>query len=298
MVPHRFGGDWTEQKLNLLRKYLPAYNKVFEGNPKGQYFTRWYIDAFAGTGDRIASESEAEREKIRDGSARIALSTNPPFQKFLFIEKSPKYAEALKALSREYYGIRDDVSIKCGDANTELVRWCQSIDAKTNRAVVFIDPKGMQLEWKTLVVLAQTHAVDVWILIPFGVGISRLLPKSNLPSNAWANRLTTFLGTDEWREFYREDPQKNLFELLDIDPNDILNHERQLIRDISIEGIGNFVLKRLSTVFESVSDTPYVLRNSRGNPLYLFCFAASNKKGAQVGMKIANDILEKAHYGR
>lgn len=256
---------------------------MFEGNPNGKFFTRWYIDAFAGTGDRVESGTEEQREKVRDGSAKIALSTNPPFQKFLFIESDPKKVAALKALSDEYRSA--SVSVRQGDANVELQEWCRTVTQR-DRAVVFIDPYGMQLNWETLKRLAETCAVDIWILIPLGIAVNRLLTKRGLPPEAWANRLTRFLGIHEWQKFYREDPQISLF-----DPP-------ELIRDASIEKIGTFILERLNTIFLRVSDTPYVIRNSRGNPMYLFCFAASNQKGAQVGMKIANDILEKAHYGR
>lgn len=43
-----FGGDWTEQKLEMLRKYLVAYATLMNKQP----FRFAYIDAFAGTGER------------------------------------------------------------------------------------------------------------------------------------------------------------------------------------------------------------------------------------------------------
>ena len=43
-----FGGRWTEEKLEILRKYLQAYNTALKNQP----FKRVYIDAFAGTGYR------------------------------------------------------------------------------------------------------------------------------------------------------------------------------------------------------------------------------------------------------
>ena len=51
---HVFGGDWTEKKLDCLRKYFTAYRQIFTTNPKAQYFKTWYVDAFAGTGARVA----------------------------------------------------------------------------------------------------------------------------------------------------------------------------------------------------------------------------------------------------
>jgi three-Cys-motif partner protein len=43
-----FGGSWTEKKLEILKKYLDAYNTALKNQP----FKRVYIDAFAGTGYR------------------------------------------------------------------------------------------------------------------------------------------------------------------------------------------------------------------------------------------------------
>ena len=51
-ISHQFGGSWTEDKLNRLKKYLEAYMKIFKGNVKASWFTTIYVDAFAGTGYR------------------------------------------------------------------------------------------------------------------------------------------------------------------------------------------------------------------------------------------------------
>lgn len=50
METHQFGGPWTVEKLDALRGYLIGYAQALKNQP----FRRWYIDAFAGTGDRTA----------------------------------------------------------------------------------------------------------------------------------------------------------------------------------------------------------------------------------------------------
>src|SRR6476620_9815019 len=94
---HVFGGNWTEKKLDCLRKYLGAYRHIFTRNAKAQYFQTWYVDAFAGTGSRAAQPSsraaspvplfvdvyeEPEPAAYRDGSARIALDLANPFNHY------------------------------------------------------------------------------------------------------------------------------------------------------------------------------------------------------------------------
>ena len=67
---HRFGGNWTEQKLECVRKYLHAYTTIMSK----QQFQYAYIDAFAGTGYRELKYSEdIEIPSFLAGSARKAL---------------------------------------------------------------------------------------------------------------------------------------------------------------------------------------------------------------------------------
>ncbi len=49
MDEHVFGGDWTQEKLERVRKYLQAYTTIFHGNERASYFTTYFVDAFAGT---------------------------------------------------------------------------------------------------------------------------------------------------------------------------------------------------------------------------------------------------------
>ncbi|HSN87955.1 MAG TPA: three-Cys-motif partner protein TcmP, partial [Thermoanaerobaculia bacterium] len=53
---HRFGGDWTATKLEILRRYLEAYTTALKNQP----FRTAYIDAFAGTGYRVLKHADPE----------------------------------------------------------------------------------------------------------------------------------------------------------------------------------------------------------------------------------------------
>ena len=69
---------WTRNKLEILAGYLPAFNTA----AKDRSSERLYIDPMAG--------QPTNREKITgeefDGSARLALSANPPFTRLAFCE--------------------------------------------------------------------------------------------------------------------------------------------------------------------------------------------------------------------
>ena len=160
MVEHSFGGPWTERKLKCLRDYLNGYRTIFTGNPRARYFRTWYVDAFAGTGSRSAAAPDAplldsytdtEAKEYQDGSVRIALGLSSPFDQYLFIEKSRKRAgELRRVITTDYAPLDDRCDIRTGEANAEIRKWCAERDWSKERAVVFLDPYGMQVEWETV----------------------------------------------------------------------------------------------------------------------------------------------------
>ena len=56
----KFGGEWTEEKLNIFTCYLEAYLVALQH----QKFKKIYIDAFAGTG-KMRLEMEIDTLKVR-----------------------------------------------------------------------------------------------------------------------------------------------------------------------------------------------------------------------------------------
>jgi three-Cys-motif partner protein len=185
---HRFGGDWTQTKLDVIEKYLSAYTTAL----KNKRFRIAYIDAFAGTGSRLPSRAKAEHEAsetlfadrtvpepqaLQDGSVRIALKTSPRFDKYIFIEQSVERCAALEALKGEFPALSSDIVIRQGEANKELRALCAK-DWRHRRAVLFLDPYGMQVEWTTLEAIAHTKAIDLWLLFPLGIGVNRLVTRS------------------------------------------------------------------------------------------------------------------------
>jgi len=152
-----------------------------------------------------------------------------------------------------------------------------------HRAVLFLDPYGMQVEWETLEAVAATRAIDLWLLFPLGIGVNRLLTRSGDIPASWRKRLDILLGTTDWYdEFYRvPDDQGTLFD----------SPKEEQIAKTRMETIGGYFVRRLQTIFPGVAREPGVLRNSSNNPLYLLCFAAANENGAPTALRIANHLL-------
>lgn len=279
---HRFGGAWTDQKLDILEGYLAAYTTALQ-NAK---FTKGYIDAFAGSGYRDAKRgfpdlSEQEPQDLLQGSARRALRVQPRFDGYVFIESHAGRRAQLEALKSEFPEQANAIQIRGGDANQQLRDIC-ALSWASRRAVLFLDPYGMQVDWSTIEAVAGTKAIDMWLLFPVGIGVNRLLKRDADIPPAWRDRFTALLGTEDWfDEFYRTETTTDLFGE---------DHTR-VVKQATTGTIGRYFVDRLKTVFTTVADRPRVLSNSKGSPLYLLCFAAGNPKGAPIALKIANHLL-------
>lgn len=291
---HQFGGDWTSEKLERVRKYLQAYTTIFNKNLGARYYHTIYLDAFAGTGYRTPRRSRSEEflflegleedsnQAFLKGSARIALEVEPPFKEYVFIEQDTDYARELTQLKAEFARQRGKISVVSQDANSYLLDWIHKTNWDLSRAVVFLDPYGMEVEWPVIQALGNTLAIDLWILFPMGVAVNRLLTKSGPPPVGWARALTRIFGTDTWRDaFYPRQKVMTLF-----------GEEEVQQKEADFEKICQFFIDRLQTAFTAVSPKPLALRNSKKNPLYLLCFASANPKGAPTAIKIANHILK------
>jgi three-Cys-motif partner protein len=169
------------------------------------------------------------------------------------------------------------------DANEVISTWCSATDWHRSRAVVFLDPYGMSVEWSTIERIARTSAIDLWILFPLGAGINRMLTRGKKPPPSWITKIDRILGTDAWQEiFYKELVEQGLFG----------EEVTRIVKTATFATMTKFFLERLESVFEAVSPEAMALTNSRGNPLYMLCFAAGNKVGAPIAVKIANHLLK------
>ena len=287
----QFGSDWTERKLQVIAKYLRSYTIAL----KKQKFYTLYVDAFAGAGYWVPSSRRDAREErggpllggsepeetrlLLQGSARRALDTDPPFDRYVFIEQSVERCAQLEALREDFPALADHVEIRRGDANAEIQHLCEA-EWQTRRAVLFLDPFGLEVDWVTVAAIAATRAIDLWLLFPLS-GVNRLLRLSGEIPEVSRRRLDRFFGTAEWyKEFYSPTQQLPLF-----DPKDA-GKDR-----VPHEEIGRYFMRRLRETFAGVAESPAVMRNSRNSPLYLLCFAVANPRGRNIALRIASHLL-------
>ncbi|WP_158497770.1 three-Cys-motif partner protein TcmP [Magnetospirillum gryphiswaldense] len=271
---HNFGGAWTLVKLAALKSYLPAFTTALSR----QSFQLLYIDAFAGTG-RCDIKIDGAATSV-DGSARIALEAQPAFDKLYFIEMDEKKHRALESLATEHQG--RSVKLIKDDANIALRSICMTNNWKNTRAVLFLDPYGMNVEWDTLRAIANTQAIDIWYLFPYSALYRQAAKNADRLAPEKEAAITRLLGTEAWKEkFYAPPRQPSLF------GND------SDVRTASHSEMLDFVSNRLKNLFPATT-TPKILRQSTGAPLFALYFAVSNpnQRACGIATKIADHIIK------
>lgn len=276
VTSQKFGGNWTEEKLNIFTSYLDAYLIALQN----QKFKKIYIDAFAGTGEIETSDGG----QYLVGSAKRALASDKKFDHYYFIEADSQKAKELQnMINSEFPQMKRIITIFCGDANDKLAEIISSLDWRYNRGLLFLDPYATQVNWTTLEIVARTKSIDVWYLFPFSA-LNRMLPK-NGKYETWENCIDRLLGDDGWQtEFYKEDPQTSLFDL----PPDsgTANSGTRKIKDSNPDHIKAYIISRLGTIFPCVSKHPRIFRNSRNSPMFLFCFAIASESPKAQGLAL------------
>lgn len=289
---NKFGGPWTEIKLDAIADYLQFY----QGALKNMGFETWYIDAFAGTGDRHAKvvkggllelEPLQESEEILDGSARKALKISPPFAHYWFAEAHKGRQTQLATLRNEF---ERDIVIYSGDANMGLRKlfqsspWTDRTCGWKQRAVVFLDPFGMSVSFDTLKVLAETKRVDVWYLFPRAATIQQLPHKHSALDQSKRASLARIFGCEDWDErFYDAQPVQGDFF------SGVASADK--IRLAQGADIAAFARERFGSIFCYVSNPLPLLIN--GNDFFeLYCMS-NNQRAVHLIKEGVEHVLKK-----
>lgn len=284
----KWGGIWTEKKLTAFTKYVMAYLTIMKNFP---FWKTIYFDGFAGSGERHLENPDLagqlallpEEERVYKGAAERVLNIEDmSFDYYYFIDRNEESLNKLKVrLESIPASYEKQILFRHGDCNLYLQELTKAL-SKTNpsfAALIFLDPFGMQINWESIAGLKGTRS-DIWILIPTGVIVNRLLDKKGVLKNL--NKLESFFGMTESgiRDyFYKNETAPSLFGDTEIITK-ILN---------PIEKISYLYIERLKNIWDNVTAKPLRLDNSKGIPLYHFVFASNNKNA----VKIASQIIDK-----
>lgn len=282
VTPQEFGSGHTETKLRTVEAYLKTFTTALSGK-----FQLVYVDAFAGSGASIPKKDDRQIKLIEtvdiiDGSTRRALRIEPSFDRFIFIEKLQRNRTSLETLREEFPDQSDKIEILAGDANERLREFAKNLDRRNARAVVFIDPFGLSLEWSTIAKLGRTERVDLWYLVP-AAGMSRQvkLDGTELESSRLLDKV---LGFEDWRGRLIETS-------LSID---IFGDPISTTRKIGgAAELSEIVQERLATEFAGgVADTVLPLgRGGRHEFSLVFACANPSERASSLALRLAEAVL-------
>ena len=294
--PSSWGGQWTEEKLDAFEKYVKAYLTIMNTSRDKYNWKLIYFDGFAGSGSRNEKKKEKDSVLLQDffkdsilqkeelnlykGAAERVLGIpQRGFDYYYFIDKdkesSLKLHELLSCFENEKILV-----YRNSDANKQIEMLASAMQKDRKFAsLVLLDPFGMQVDWSSIEMLKDTRT-DLWILIPTGVIVNRLLDRKCDLTHI--DRLTSFFGKDE--AFL-----KNYF--YKIRTVDTLFGETEIVEKVKkpIEKIAELYIEQLKTIFRYVTEKPLVLYNTRNTPIFHFACASNN----ETAIKIASQIISK-----
>lgn len=286
-----WGGTWTMQKLDAFVDYVKAYLIIMK---KFRYWKTIYFDGFAGSGERLKKENKQQgvldftmtENSLEDidlykGSVKRILDLKElTFDYYYFIDTNPVNIDKIKSLQKAITHIRPErIIIRQKDCNDQVPKLADALKTGKFAALLFIDPFGMQINWESIASLKDTRS-DIWILIPSGVAVNRLLPKTgNVKNKA---KLEKFFGLnyDDLHNFFYENKC-----------TDTLFGKVSSIEKLEnpIERVTELYKNKLLTVWKNVTPNPLILKNSKNVAIFHLHFASNNNNA----MKIASYIIGK-----
>lgn len=270
----RRNGSWAREKLSFFDDYVPPAIQVTQA----KFSSRYYVDLFAGPGVNIDDDG-AEFE----GAALRVLKTGATAKPHVgFTNAVLVNVDELAHLALEYRVNRHcedgrclipTARVKCihRDANAAVTEIMRAIP-KYSYLLVFADiEKPNQLPFTTVqAIKAQGHtAVDFCVLFPLDMALVRMLSFNRVSVEENARALTSFLGTERWRDYLAQRRTTN-------DNPELY----QAIQELYCEQLRGLDWKY-------VEETRYVHR--RGNArLYKLLLATNNEVGKKLAVWSAN----------
>jgi len=294
-----WGGNWTEQKLDTFESYVRAYLTIMNKYRDKFGWKILYFDGFAGSGSRSEEERQQEADSfvemfgedlvdtgelsVYQGAAERVVQleqTMRGFDYYYFIDLFEENCTKLE-LKLSQYPTQGYKIFRQGEANDMTRKLAGALEKdKKLKALVFLDPFGMQIDWQSIESLSKS-GVDLWILLPTGVIINRLLKRDG--TLMYPEKLERFFGMSEEeikKRFYERKVETDLFG----------NTEEKFSKlTDTITKIAELFGERLGELFENVTSKPLVLKNENNVSIYHFIFASDNF----TATKIAQDIIRK-----
>lgn len=271
-MPTRDSQDYAKDKLTILKGYMARFTTSMKDK-------KWralnYIDLQAGPGKNSFSSSG----DVILGSPLLALTTRYPFANLFLVEMGLSEFGALETRvgASERASSAKHFNEDCNLAVDTIVERIRQIDAEYIDGIwpclnlAFLDPEGLEVEWRTVEKLASLQRMD--LIINFSTsGITR-----NAGMAAQKNEDTIFdrfFGTREWRKVYEQARSGG---------NSLIR--RELI---------DFYLSRLNEMgYVETKPQELEFKNQRNVQVYTMIFASKNDLGIRFWNGAVQEVRQR-----
>lgn len=193
------------------------------------------------------------------------MKTLPRFDRYVFVDHDKSHCEQLKLVPDSLPDLAGRIKVRRGDANQAVANFCEATDWASWRAVFFLDPYGMEVNWNMIAKIAETKAADMWYLFPISATL-RMLRRQDKPLMCRRQALDRlFRERDCCSQFYHTWKRNGLISGPQLVTSRLAN-EKSII---------NYFVQRLQSVFSWVSVRPLRLLSSHVSSLFQLYFASS-----------------------
>lgn len=266
--------DYAKDKLTILSGYISRFTTSMR-NKKWRALN--YIDLQAGPGKNQFKPSG----DIGLGSPLIALTTPRLFNNYFLVELGNQEYPTLEQRIQTS-NVRDRINLYHGDCNVEIDKIIHRLNHIDNEKIpdkwgslnlAFIDPEGLEIEWKTIEKLGKQSRMD--LIINFSTsGITRNIKKFFQSDEETA--IDRFFGTYEWRDIY----------------SNLIGRDNTIVRrellDFYIYRLGQFGYEN------DLKRDEHVFKNKKNRQIYSLVFASKHR----LGIKFWNGAVKEVQQPR
>jgi three-Cys-motif partner protein len=280
-LPARESGGWVKEKLFYVKRYIDVFEVAMRDK---DWRKRIFIDLFSGPGKCIVRDTN----EYLLGSPLLALQTQYPFTDYYFVDMDAQNMAHLKVRSKASKVPEDHLNFLIGDANQQVIAITSEI-ARIDKTFIqgllpclnlaFLDPEGLELEWKTVETLAGMKRMDLIIHYSQN-GLTRNLDRCFASQDDTV--IDRFFGDRNWRDVYKRASEKR--EVIGIH-RALIDYYKSKLRNLGYVVINDS---------EEISREPLIRNTKRNAPLYRLIFASKHP----LGNKIWNEVTKKDVYGQ
>ena len=187
---------WSEAKIGILRDYLRAFAIA---SKRAQ--DRIYLDLFAGS----YRNKKREEEGYFPGSPRIAFNIEPTFTRIALFEKPERAKDLRSSIQSSSHNVRH-WEVFPGDCNDTIDEGLEFLENRRAPTIAFLDPFGLQVNWRTLEKLASwkkgKRKIELLILFP-EPALSRVIYAEIAKGKSSVDLINKVYGTEDWVAIYQ-----------------------------------------------------------------------------------------------